>query len=74
MGPIVEYNILLSPSYQVPVLYITIKDSNRAIPSTIETLYQYVVPEQFKAQVESIGVIGGITMTVCRLDDWVISA
>jgi len=64
-GLMVEYDIVLSPTYQVPVLYFRIRDAGCALPLSIDTLYRYVIPEQFKSQVESLGIIGGITMTVC---------
>ena len=64
----VEYDIVLSPTYQVPVLYFRIRDARCALPPSIDTLYRYVIPEQFKSQVESFGIIGGITMTVCYFD------
>ncbi|KAF2185146.1 hypothetical protein K469DRAFT_666063 [Zopfia rhizophila CBS 207.26] len=60
---ILEYNIILSPSYQVPVLYFSIKDPHFRFPPTRDTLYSYIVPHQFKLQVESVGIIGGITLT-----------
>lgn len=62
-GLMVEYDIVLSPTYQVPVLYFRIRDAGCALPLSIDTLYRYVIPEQFKSQVESFGIIGGITMT-----------
>lgn len=62
-GLMVEYDIVLSPTYQVPVLYFRIRDAGCALPPSIDTLYRYVIPEQFKSQVESFGIIGGITMT-----------
>lgn len=62
-GLMVEYDIVLSPTYQVPVLYFRIRDAGCAFPPSIDTLYQYVIPEQFKSQVEGFGIIGGITMT-----------
>lgn len=67
-GLMVEYDIVLSPTYQVPVLYFRIRDAGCALPPLIDTLYQYVIPGQFKSQVESFGIIGGITMTVCYFD------
>lgn len=67
-GLMVEYDIVLSPTYQVPVLYFRIRDAGCALPPSIDTLYRYVIPEQFKSQVESFGIIGGITMTVCYFD------
>ncbi|XTI86692.1 hypothetical protein V2W45_1341577 [Cenococcum geophilum] len=62
-GLMVEYDIVLSPTYQVPVLYFRIRDAGCALPPSIDTLYRYVIPKQFKSQVESFGIIGGITMT-----------
>ena len=67
-GLMVEYDIVLSPTYQVPVLYFRIRDAGCTFPPSIDTLYQYVIPEQFKSQVEGFGIIGGITMTVCYFD------
>jgi ubiquitin-like-conjugating enzyme ATG10 len=60
----VEYHIVLSPSYQVPVLYFNIKDPSYRSPPTMDTLYRHLIPPHFKAQAENVGVIGGITVTV----------
>jgi ubiquitin-like-conjugating enzyme ATG10 len=65
---VVHYDVLLSPSYRVPVLYFTIVDSQHRYPPTPETLHSFVIPPTFKSQTEHVGVIGGITTTVriCR--------
>jgi len=47
----------------VPVLYISIRDPEHRYPPTMTTLYEHLVPPQFKAQTENVGVIGGITIT-----------
>lgn len=60
----VEYDILLSPTYRVPVLYFVLRGS-RVGPVGIETVYQYLVPDQYKKEVKSVGVLGGISMGVC---------
>ncbi|RMZ74134.1 autophagy-related Atg10 [Pyrenophora seminiperda CCB06] len=62
-APVVHYDVLLSPTYRVPVLYISIHDLLHRYPPTLNTLYGHVVPEHFRPQVESVGVIGGITIT-----------
>jgi len=62
--PIIHYDILLSPTYQVPVLYFHISDSLHRFPSTLTTLYSHVVPAEFTAQTKHIGVLGGITINV----------
>ena len=65
---VVHYDVLLSPSYRVPVLYFTVVDSQHRYPPTPETLHSFVIPPNFKTQTEHVGVIGGITTTVrtCR--------
>jgi ubiquitin-like-conjugating enzyme ATG10 len=60
----VEYDVVLSPSYQVPVLYFNIKDPSHRSPPTMDTLYRHLIPPHFKAQTENVGVIGGITIAV----------
>lgn len=60
---VIEYDIILSPSYQVPVLYFSIIDPNFKLPPTMQTLYQYVIPPQYNEQTRSVGAIGGITVT-----------
>lgn len=62
--PLINYDIFLSPTYQVPVLYASISDALHRFPPTMSTLYEYLIPPQFKAQTDSVGVIGGITVTV----------
>ncbi|KAL6706869.1 hypothetical protein ACN47E_005012 [Coniothyrium glycines] len=59
---IVVYDIFLSPVYRVPVLYFHISDSQHRYPITMTTLYNHLIPQQYKAQAERVGVIGGITI------------
>jgi ubiquitin-like-conjugating enzyme ATG10 len=61
--PTITYDIILSPTYSVPVLYISIRDIQHRYPPTMATLYECLVPAQFKAQTENVGVMGGITIT-----------
>ncbi|KAH7391852.1 hypothetical protein BKA66DRAFT_510427 [Pyrenochaeta sp. MPI-SDFR-AT-0127] len=58
-----SYDIILSPSYRVPVLYISILDSQHRYPPTMATLYNHLIPSQYRAQAEAGGGIGGITTT-----------
>jgi hypothetical protein len=64
--PTIIYTIIHSPSYSVPVLYISIKDALFRFPPTQETLYNCIIPTQYKTQTgdENAGVLGGITITV----------
>lgn len=59
---VIEYDIILSPSYQVPVLYFSIKDPGFKFPSTMENLYQHIIPPSYKEEAKSAGVLGGITI------------
>ncbi|KAF2993303.1 hypothetical protein E8E13_000181 [Curvularia kusanoi] len=60
---VIQYDVVLSPSYRVPVLYFTVVDSQHRYPPTLETLYSCIIPPTFKTQAEHVGVIGGITLT-----------
>ncbi|KAJ5347725.1 Autophagy-related protein 3 [Penicillium brevicompactum] len=57
----VDYDILLSSTYQVPVLYFGLRSHNHG-PLGLDEVYQYVVPEQYKQELKSVGVMGGISM------------
>jgi ubiquitin-like-conjugating enzyme ATG10 len=59
----IDYDILLSPTYQVPVLYFGLRWHNHG-PLGLDEVYQYVVPEQYRQQLKSVGVMGGISMGV----------
>jgi ubiquitin-like-conjugating enzyme ATG10 len=61
---LIHYDILLSPVYRVPVLYINVSDLQHRYPPTMATLYEHVISASFKAQTESGGVMGGITVSV----------
>lgn len=59
---LIHYDILLSPVYQVPVLYFSISDPQHRYPPTMTTLYKHLIPSQFKAQAENAGIMGGVTI------------
>jgi ubiquitin-like-conjugating enzyme ATG10 len=61
---VVHYDVVLSPVYRVPVLYFSISDPQHRYPPTMDTLYEHLIPRQFKAQTESGGVIGGVSVNV----------
>ncbi|KAJ5385321.1 Autophagy-related protein 3 [Penicillium concentricum] len=56
----IDYDILLSPTYQVPVLYFGLRWDNG--PLGLDQVYQYVVPERYRQELKSVGVMGGISM------------
>jgi len=64
----VHYDMILSPTYRVPVLYISTHDPLHRYPPTLDTLYTHLVPDHFRPQTESVGIIGGITITVSMTD------
>jgi ubiquitin-like-conjugating enzyme ATG10 len=60
----VDYDIVLSPTYQVPVLYFVLRWHNHPGPVGLDAVYQYVVPKQYRQQLQSVGVMGGISCGV----------
>ncbi|KAJ5195129.1 Autophagy-related protein 3 [Penicillium cinerascens] len=52
---------VFSPTYQVPVLYFTLRWHNHQGPLGLDAVYQYVVPEQYRKELKGVGVIGGIS-------------
>ncbi|KAJ6137661.1 Atg10p [Penicillium samsonianum] len=57
----IDYDILLSPTYQVPVLYFSLRWHNHG-PLGLDEVYQYVVPERYRQELKNVGVMGGISM------------
>ncbi|KAJ5157544.1 uncharacterized protein N7482_008644 [Penicillium canariense] len=57
----IDYDIVLSPTYQVPVLYFMLRWHNHQGRVGLDAVYQYVVPEQYRKQLQSVGVMGGIS-------------
>lgn len=61
----VEYDIVLSPTYQVPVLHFMLRWTNQKGPVVgIDSVYQYLVPDQYRNQLKSVGIMGGISFDV----------
>lgn len=62
----VQYDVVYSPAYQVPVLYITLSDAatkkSIALPSPDE-LYRLLVPDEFKSAMRDVGVMGALSMS-----------
>jgi hypothetical protein len=67
--PYVIYEIHLHPTYQVPTLWFTLHDlPNGESSLDIDSVYRYLVPEQYKSQLRGMGVTGGISATVSNPD------
>ena len=60
----VVYSVVLSPSYQVPVLWIHLFDVPSSAPTGLEALYQYLVPTSAIPALRSVGVIGALSFGV----------
>ena len=59
------YSIVHSPTYQVPVLYFRFRDlPSPYSPNSIDTVYQLLVPQESRTDIESFGIMGGISMAV----------
>ncbi|KAL4996846.1 hypothetical protein BDV10DRAFT_195624 [Aspergillus recurvatus] len=54
----VDYDILLSPTYQVPVLYFVLRRADK--PLGIDKVYEYLVPDQHR-NIQNVGIMGGIS-------------
>ncbi|KAF7193030.1 Ubiquitin-like-conjugating enzyme ATG10 [Pseudocercospora fuligena] len=57
------YDIVHSPSYQVPVLYLTAKYGSSSSPLSIAEMHRLLVPDAFRQQVEAVGIMGALSMT-----------
>jgi ubiquitin-like-conjugating enzyme ATG10 len=63
----VEYNIVYSPSYQVPVLYFSVTKQTGTTKKPItalEEIYEYLVPAAQKVHVKNNDILGAISSTV----------
>ncbi|KAI4786538.1 hypothetical protein E4T44_13850 [Aureobasidium sp. EXF-8845] len=57
----VHYDILLSPSYRVPVVYMTASP-----PLLVSQFFDLVVPHHFRDAMRDVGVMGALSMTECQ--------
>ena len=60
----VEYQIIYSPSYRVPVLYLLLHNLPSPGPKGIDAVYEYLVPRGQHEILQELGVLGGIGMIV----------
>ena len=60
----VEYDILLSPTYQVPVLYFRLADVAAGYPTGLDFVYRYLVPADAQSQLQQTSVMGGVSLQV----------
>ncbi|KAL4812226.1 hypothetical protein BDW67DRAFT_129299 [Aspergillus spinulosporus] len=55
----VDYDILLSPTYQVPVLYFVLRRADKSLG--LDEVYHYLVPDQCRRTIRNMGIMGGIS-------------
>ncbi|GIK06821.1 hypothetical protein Aspvir_002473 [Aspergillus viridinutans] len=58
----VDYDILLSPVYRVPVLYFLLRRDGHPQSLEIDAVYHLLVPDQYRKELQSVGVMGGISV------------
>ena len=56
-----DYHVLLSPTWQVPVLFFSTMWVESLEPLTIQDVYTYIVEKPSKGVLEDVGVLGGIS-------------
>lgn len=66
-GPRVVYDIVHSPSYQVPVLYVTLQSHDyqgwKPLQLPVDEVYSLLTPRAHHEQLRNIGVVGALSMT-----------
>ncbi|QDS72576.1 hypothetical protein FKW77_000907 [Venturia effusa] len=58
----IEYDIFLSPSYAVPILYFLVRDGDGQWFTDVEKIYLLLVPEVHRHQMRDVGIMGGLSM------------
>ena len=61
---IVEYDIILSQTYRVPVLYIRLPYQVGKGVQGIEFIHRHLITKSLAPNLDRVGVLGGVTMTV----------
>ena len=56
-----DYHILLSPTWQVPILYFAPMWSDTLEPLALDEVYTFLVEQSCKGAVEDVGVLGAIS-------------
>ncbi|KAI6908348.1 hypothetical protein KC318_g4785 [Hortaea werneckii] len=59
----VNYGIVYSPTYQVPVLYLSFPSTNRSPLPPPDEVYDLLVPHPYRAQLQAVGPMSALSMT-----------
>lgn len=60
----VEYSIVLSHTYRVPVLYFTFRTGLASSVPSLDAVYAHLVPEAYKSTLANQAVLGAISLGV----------
>ena len=63
---LVEFSILRSATYEVPVLWLTLTRLPPGATNGIAAVYEHLVPESTRPGLRQMGVMGGISIAVRR--------
>ena len=61
-----DYDIALSTSYHVPVMYFRLRETPQVGPAALDDIYNSLVPRQHQQSLRNNGVMGGISFGVCQ--------
>lgn len=64
LNVIVQYDVVLSAAYQVPVLYFMLRNPTGRLIMSIDEVYDTLVPRPFKHRLLDVGIMGAISMAV----------
>ncbi|CAG8956076.1 hypothetical protein HYFRA_00011860 [Hymenoscyphus fraxineus] len=68
--PYVTYEIHLHPTYRMPTLWFTLHDLPMGDPTfDLNSIYRYLVPEEYKTQLRAAGFTGGISAAPHPVND-----
>ena len=69
--PYVTYEIHLHPTYSMPTLWFTLHDLPMGEPTfDLDSVYRYLVPEEYKTRLRAAGINGGISAAVSILSSY----
>ncbi|GAM36857.1 hypothetical protein TCE0_022f06280 [Talaromyces pinophilus] len=57
----IDYDIALSSSYHVPVMYFRLRETPQVGPAALDDMYNSLVPRQHQQSLRNNGVMGGIS-------------
>lgn len=60
----VDYSVILSPTYQVPVLWFTSNSVTVTRADALDRVYDEIVSPASRTGLRQIGVLGGISLAV----------